>query len=446
MPSSDRASLRVALRSRAVLAVVVLAFVVGLLARVYHLGTSPRPLQTADEYAWTWAGMSLLHDGVPASWSFLPAYAGGVQRTFGGQKFTIVSPWLDHPPLFAVVAGAWARLGGFRDPYAVDLSWMRLLPLLLWMAAFVLLATVLARHFDAATLCAALMAWSLAPPMVLQSKLVVSENLVVPLFLAAYLVLLRAHERPSWRALAALAALTLALPLIKVPALAFCLILALHAIGLGDRRLAAVVALATVAGVGLYLAYGAHFGWEQFRAVQLAHRGRFVGFRSGLSLMFGTRIVDESVVWPLWYVGVLGVVVDVVQRRGRDLALQALVYVGCMSALADERSVYGWYWIPLYPAMAAGIGSFVVRTWRADDGAYVALLAVITAPWLFSVGMEIDWDSRQELRAAFVAILAVVVAVVALMRGPRRTSALRGLTVLFVTMELGGDVVWLCRR
>ena len=446
MHSSDERGLRAALRPRLALVVVIIAFAGGLGLRGYHLATAPRPMQTADEYAWTWAGMSLLQHGVPASWSYLYAYSGGEEHRFLGQKLTIVSPWLDHPPLFSLLTGGWARLGGYSDPYAVGLAWMRVLPLLLWVAGFWLLACVLARLFDSATVAAALATYAVAPPMVLQSKLVVSENLLVPLFLAAYLLITRARERGSRFAWLGVGAIALALPLVKIPALALCLILALHAVALRDRRLVAFVIGGTICGLALYCAYGAHYGWDQFHRVQLAHAGRFVGFQSGLSLLFGTHVVDESVIWPLWYIGGIGLVVDAVNDRARDIGMQALVYAGCMTIFADQRSVYGWYWIPLYPMMAAGIGSFGVRMWRSDGGLYHALFAVIAVPWAFTMAMELDWDGRQRFRTVYILLMAAIVAVLALVRGPRRALATKIVAASFVALQLAADLLFIVRR
>jgi hypothetical protein len=319
------------------------------------------------------------------------------------------------------------------------------LPMVLWVATFFLLVIVLAHLFDGATVAAAMAVFSVAPPMVLQSKLVLSENLLVPLLLGAYLLVLRYTERRSRAALAGVFACAAILPLIKVPALALCLVLLLYGIERRNTRLIVAVVGGTALGVALYFAYGAHYGWAEFRKIQEAHAGRFVGFRSGITMLFGTNVVDESVIWPLWLVGGFGMVVDALQNRGRDLYLQALVYASCMTFFGDQRSVYGWYWIPLYPPFAAGAGSFIIRMWRSGVGVYHAIWAVVVVPWIFSMGMEVNWDNRQILRWWFAALMVVTVGALALSRA-RRGAALRALTAVLVALQVGGDLLYIWRR
>src|SRR5689334_4844659 len=62
------------MQPKMVRALLVAIFLVGLGLRVHHLGTFPERNRTADEYAWTWSGMTLLREGTPRAWSWMPGY------------------------------------------------------------------------------------------------------------------------------------------------------------------------------------------------------------------------------------------------------------------------------------------------------------------------------------------------------------------------------------
>jgi len=433
-------------RKPSVAVTLAIVLIIGLALRLYHLDRTPRPLQTADEYAWTWAGMSLLRDGVPQSWSYLDAYPTSQDLRFHDQHFKLVKPWLDHPPVFAVLMGAWAHLTGHRDPVTLPLGTLRVVPVALWIISFVLLTFVLAPLFEPPGLVVAMVVFATSPPMVLQSKLVVAENLLVPILLVAYLCLLRYDARRSRAAAIGVGACALAILLIKIAALALSAFLLVVAVRRRQLTIAIVVATATVAGIGLFFAYGAHFGMAQFTDVQRAHTGRWVGFNSGLILLISTHIVNEGIIYPLFTVAALAMVLDAVDDgRASELYLLPLVYVVCMTFFADQRSVYGWYWLPLYPALAAGSAAFVLRLWRGERVLFHALWVIVMLPWPFNVLVELDFDRRQLARMLYLAVVIVVAALLLFAR-ERRRVVLRVMTIAFVALQLATDVRFVLLR
>ncbi|HEX6837401.1 MAG TPA: hypothetical protein VF334_12565, partial [Polyangia bacterium] len=126
------------MQPKMVRALLVAIFLVGLGLRVHHLGTFPERNRTADEYAWTWSGMTLLHEGTPRAWSWMPGYGTVPLLHWRGDEYRIVRPWLDHPPLFPVYVGTWMLASGARDILAVELLPMRLSILPLFAASFFL--------------------------------------------------------------------------------------------------------------------------------------------------------------------------------------------------------------------------------------------------------------------------------------------------------------------
>src|SRR3989344_4504981 len=86
---------------------------------------------TQDEFAYTWAGMSLIKTGVPIAWSWMPSYTNRVLVSYFGNDYPMVSPWLDAPPLYSILSGSVALIFGEKEFDQVRLSTIRLLPIIL---------------------------------------------------------------------------------------------------------------------------------------------------------------------------------------------------------------------------------------------------------------------------------------------------------------------------
>src|SRR3989344_4025422 len=100
-----------AIIKRKSLIILFSVLLLGFVLRAHNLSTWPRLGATFDEYAWTWLGMSLIHDGVPSSWSNYAEYADFREyKEYQNATFWIVKPYLEHPPLFGLIAGAFAKL------------------------------------------------------------------------------------------------------------------------------------------------------------------------------------------------------------------------------------------------------------------------------------------------------------------------------------------------
>jgi hypothetical protein len=226
-----------------------LTFVLFMGVRVYHLDQAPAHNDTTDEYAWTWSGMTLLQTGKPRAWSNLKAYLPNRETLdWRDHRYNLVEPWLDHPPVYSLYAGAWMLAWGKRDIFAVDLWQMCAGSLPLAALSFVFLGAFLRYFLAPAALLISLVFYSVMPLLVWHQRLVVSENLAVPLTLGA-LLLLQAQLRrfASWRVFA-LVFVSALLALTKVAALSCSVLLVLWALASDTRAARWVNAGALVMG------------------------------------------------------------------------------------------------------------------------------------------------------------------------------------------------------
>jgi hypothetical protein len=260
---------------------------------------------------------------------------------------------------------------------------MRLSSLPLWAAAFFLFFVVARRYAEEPLVLVGLAFWAVAPPAVWNGRLVMAEQMMLPLALAGWWALLRYVEsrRRGW--LVAVAVACALLPLCKVAALAFALFLFTIAILRRERTLVIAICVGGAVGLLLYAGYGAHFGWALFRTVLRVQAARFTNFGGFYALIFNPRVVEKSFMYLPFLLGFFTLLADLRDGRNVDVGLFAVVYSACIAFFLPWNE-YGWYLIPLYPALTFGVASYVVRAWR--DAAPVAVW-----PWLLFSGTYVCW-------------------------------------------------------
>ncbi|HEX9817670.1 MAG TPA: glycosyltransferase family 39 protein, partial [Patescibacteria group bacterium] len=161
---------------------------VSLFLRWWNYAYFPVGGETADEYAWTMLGASLIQEGAPASWSYFSAYEN-YRYVEGIFDAPIVRPALDHPPLFSLLPGA---------AHSIKSFWLDSPSLKVIRAPLVILGAVNVGIFW--LVCRQIFtkkSWAIVgsilfmtiPSLVFGSRLVVAENLLVTWILLALLLI-----------------------------------------------------------------------------------------------------------------------------------------------------------------------------------------------------------------------------------------------------------------
>ncbi|WP_216403153.1 ArnT family glycosyltransferase, partial [Arcanobacterium phocae] len=172
---------------------------IGFLLRFYHYDSLPPYNWTQDEFAFAWSGMSLIQEGVPTSWSFLSPTDDFIVTVWEktAVRYRLVTPWFDHPPLFGLIVGMTAILGGAREFFDCTLSVIRIPSLFFGTLSIFLLYLVALRLTNAGTASIASLIFATNPNTVFLSRLTVSENFLACISLAVVLLFL--HYRESDR-------------------------------------------------------------------------------------------------------------------------------------------------------------------------------------------------------------------------------------------------------
>ena len=419
---------------------IALLLALGLALRIHHLATMPVPNETVDEYAWTWAGMTILQEHTPRSWSHLAGYAEVSHQHWRDHEYYLVKPWLDHPPLFAVVMGCWMLAGGYHDMFSVDLSWMRWFSIWLFVGNFLALFALARRYFETDVVLLGLACFALAPLAVVNQKLVVSENFFVLIWMTTQLALFRYIESGRRRWAMAMAVGAFALPLIKIPALGCSLHLALLAAM--RRRTSAVLLLAAATSIGLLavFAWGYHYSPSIFLHIMGAHARRFVGLGSSWQMIWALKMVDHPFFYAPFIFALMSMLLDASDGKAREFYLQYVVYLLCMTFFADERSIYGWYTIPLYPVASMAVARAEMMMIRgARRGFVVVLWILVVVPFLPTLLR--NQVPLVPLRYGYLALILVGCgSMVASELGYSRPTRLAGLTL--VLAQLAADLYY----
>lgn len=366
----------------ALLAVLALA----LLLRFDGYTQAPLLSDNQDEMDWAWMGLGLITQGVPYGWTNHTAYPDGVRLRANGTQYVIVHPFLDHPPVFGILVGGAAWLAGARELTDVKVDMIRPVPILCGVLAILLLYLLARRLLGPPAAMAGIVLLATSPAAVLMQRQVEAESLLAPILLGAILLMLRILDGRAGRwTTAGLLGLCLVAPLVKVSGVAVAGVAATVLLTSGRWRLATATLAAGVAGLGLYLLYGALFDWQLFtRILGQSDNRRYgvLGLSEFIAAPAGPSGVNHHLRDGWWLLGWLGL--GWLLTRGRDIRTQLLVWPALgyglvMMVFGERLQDYGWFRLTLYPivyAMAGWIAWEAVR--RPSATALLAVLALGT--------------------------------------------------------------------
>jgi hypothetical protein len=370
------ADLIASLRSERVTLALGAIILLAAFLRFHDYALVPFHHETADEYQHAWEGWSLLHQGVPAAWSMFPdryPMSDTVDFRWFGDRYVLVRPYFDHPPLFSLLVGLVTSIGQSAtytipwDFLSGTLPLMRVVPILLSLAGILLLFR-LARAYGVSERAALLatLVYATLPDIVLLHRLVKAESLLAILFMGA---ILAAHRhRLSGRMTDAAVAGILGGLSIWTKATGVAVVGVVLVLLLSARRFrGALVALGLAAGfLALYLVYA----WSQdfgifLKVIEAQSTSKWVGLESLQDLLTGkivTRYFGRG--WYLWLLLCAGLAAF---RKERGLLLPLAVYGTILALTADHRVIYGWYRIPLFPFLCVAAGAALERILSRAD-------------------------------------------------------------------------------
>lgn len=326
-------------------------FVLGVFLRYSNYAKTPRHGATFDEFAWTWLGINILQKGVPISWSPHSQYKNRQHLIYQGAAFWIVTPYLEHPPLFGLVAGSFAMLNGAKDMYDVTLAKIR--PLAIILGAFsILMVFVLSKEIygNKIGLLSALL-YATVPTVVVGSRIVQNENFLIPCWLLSLYLIAKYLKtgKNKFRNIAAIMAGLLSLA--KVPWLVVGLSLSMILSYKGKWRDAFLVSGVTIAIFTLFIFYGIYFDKELFINLWKLQLARYdISFTGFFSVFTSPLLVDRFYLdgWILFgWLSIMFLARDL--KKNFLILIPFIAYLVTFIFAIPNEPAHGWYRYPFLP-------------------------------------------------------------------------------------------------
>lgn len=361
------------------LVALITVIFVGFWLRNSNLSTVPRHGATFDEFAWTWQGINLIQKGIPISWSSHPQYTQKYHLTYQGAAFWIVQPYLEHPPLFGLVAGSFAILNGAKDMYHVTLANIRPLALLLGLFSIFMVFTLCKELYGTKTALLASFLYATIPTVVIGSRIVQNENFLIPFWLLS-LYLLALYLRTGKKALMILAGVVAGLlSLAKVPWLVVGLSLSIILVFKGKWKDALLTGLLTFAIFSLFFLYGIHYNKELFFSLWGFQLQRYDISFSGLFSVFTNPLLVDRYYLDGWILfGWFSMFAAFKNFKKNFFILVPFIayFILYIFAIPNEPA-HGWYRYPFYPFMIISTALFIKEEYVRPSLSLVFFLLVV---------------------------------------------------------------------
>jgi 4-amino-4-deoxy-L-arabinose transferase-like glycosyltransferase len=413
---------------------VVLVLASGAFARVYDFKVAPDVFENDDWMFATWNGWSLLEDGTSRGWSSWASWYGDDVETVhliyfeSHTTWDVITPYLEHPPLMHLLAGAAARLGGAQH-WAHSRHWhARLVPLGLGFLSLLLVLAIarrLAPKGPAAIFAGTL--FGFVPFIVLQSREVKEEALLVPLLLASLWFFLRWRDDGERFTDLALGAFCAGLgTLTKVPGAVFVISYVMLVLAQPQRPWRpALAALGIGAAVsGLLFVYGALIDWPLFVDTLIKQSSGRPSHWNLFPRWVEYAIIDFNQVGRGWLVFLwLAFTGGAVLRNKRVepvLVVPLLAYLVSIS-LSAGGWMFGWYAMPLHALLCIGAGVFLADLWEEPELFRGSILMLLLVMYGFNFVAPMSWYGTP---ASWLALRRYVAAFVVPALGPFALSTL----------------------
>jgi hypothetical protein len=431
---------------------VGLVTLVGAFLRFIDIGAAPGFTDNADDIQFSWAGLNLIEHGDAYTWSYFTAYPQppGVLQAYG-TAFPMVHHWLDHPPLFALLMGAYLWLIGDRSMLGLTPEHVRALPAALSVLCIPLVYALGRRAVGAWGAFGGAVLLATVPAAVLMGREAEPESVLAPMLLLALLLAARQSggSAARWQVVVLLA-LSLLAPLLKVTGFAIGGAVGVILLMNGCTRLAVGCVVAAALGIGIYVAYGWAVDWQLFTHVIQQQSQNRRGLLAGLALIADPAGINRPLHDGWWILGWIGLGLLLFRgRRSRAeqlVAWPAFAYALTVMVLAGEilAGQYGWYKVILQPLVYLAAGALAWRAAVSPSPARMAAVAVLGGATAFNWSLGSGGSGVVPNPVVAAALLAVAVLPSAVVTWPRfsqHAGTARGLAIAVMALLVLGNVV-----
>lgn len=361
----------------------------GLLLRFIDYDSVPPFDVTKDEFFYPWAGMTFLQTGTPKAWSLFDSYPEGEIIYKWGTWYRIVSPWIEKPPLFTLLSGAWILANGSKDIFEVRLSVLRILPILISFTTIILVGLTAKRFFGASVGLISTSIFSTVPTIVMSNRLNLVENLLTPLVLLTIYFSSLENKNKYWLNYRPYLIGLLLGAVVLTKNIGASLPVVILALLLIDKRWKelTICGTITIAALLTHPLIGMYYGWNQFIDVLKDYREvhALAGLPEVTSTIFRFPIVghqwdkifpDGSVLAgyillfssPFWLKAK-----DFINKKQTQLVLFLgfpfvyTIFLALLESGGTPYSYFGWHVYPLFPFAIVLLAKVFYDFWKSPE-------------------------------------------------------------------------------
>jgi hypothetical protein len=325
---------------------------------------------TSDERLWLMAGVSLLTEGVPTAWTIQWPQHRWDEYWYASNG--VVTPWLDHPPLFALMAGGWALLTGVPNTGIPTQAVLRF-PMVILSVATIFFTWLFVRDICGEKAALFVLAvYTFFPTDLVASRFILPEHampFLLILGLYAWWHYLRETDEKRFFWVWVLLGVSFVAPLCKLIGVIIPMTIGLLMLIHRTYRLLLMLVMTGIASAMLYLLYAWFYGWEIFVGAQTAHVQRAQSFDHFWS--FFTKLSTGNIYMfdPTMIIGWAGLFILLATTKdkgARNLFFAALISISFFFLFVASIENYDWYKYPIYPLMAIGTGIIFYRIYKGD--------------------------------------------------------------------------------
>lgn len=345
-----------------------------------------------DEYAYLFAGTSLIETSAPISVS---SFTDGYQTNTADLPiadipellnlnirgtYVLVEPWFDHPPLLPIITGAWVKLFGYSFPSHIP-SLIYRLPMIALSAATLYLIFLISKHFFKFWGgLFSLVLFGFSPSLIIIQRMVVGENLFIPLLLTTLYLSLKNKPLPLQIITTVLASLSKITGLVTIPIIGFYYLLK-------KQYQKATVYTLTSSGIFIliYSLYGYLINWSQFITTLKTQSFRLLGWTNpayNFSRPGFHQIASMDMSYYLIFIfGFISLFALSDSIKKRFLNFCVFGSLGLIWITSPENSVLGWYKLPLFVFLSIAAGQIIKLK------SYLPLILLLTITLLNNYGL-----------------------------------------------------------
>lgn len=361
-------------------ALIILAvFLLGFCLRFHQYAQYPQKGATHDEFAFAFLGLSFLQEGLPRSWSNIPIYQDKEYLQANDTRYSIVTPYFDHPPLFGLLTGGWALLKGEREFSSVKLATIRFVPVVLGSLSILLLFILCQPLYGFRVALISSLVLATVPTYVISSRMTLAENLLIPEVLLALILfekLLKKKKRSLVYLLGILAGLAFLTKFVGLFVFLTLFFLFLHHPKLRKEILPFSV-VAFLIGSLCFL-YGLAIDESLFLKVLFFQSAREVGPFSFLNLFLTPAIVNKIFIDGWVYFGWFALMILAYRSRENiKVVLPVICYLLIFVLTVNQKDLHGWYNYPFYPFLAIASGKLISEMLKKPS--FLNIIFLLTA-------------------------------------------------------------------